>query len=239
MTTIDFIILGVLIFGTFMGYKRGFVKEIVSCVGLIAVVVLSFIFKDQVSVWMYTNLPFFKFGGIVKGVTVLNILLYEVIAFLVVFTVLMILYHILVKLTGLIERIFNLTIILGIFSSFLGAIVGFIEYVIITFIAIYVLSLPTFNVISIKDTKVGSMIIDNTPFLSGMVKDSMKVIDEFTSLKEKYKTSDNANEFNYETLDLFLKYKVISVDNVEKLVEKDKISIDNLQELLKKYKEVK
>ncbi len=238
MTTIDIVILAILVFGAFMGFRRGFIKEIVSCVGLIAVVVFSFLLKDQVSVWMYTNLPFFKFGGLVKGVTVLNILLYEVIAFLVVFTILMIIYSVIVKITGLIERILDLTIVLGAFSSFLGAIVGLIEYIVIAFIAIYVLSLPTFNVISLKDTKVGSTIIEKTPLLSGMVKDSMQVIDEFTNLKEKYKNTENANKFNYETLDLFLKYKVISVENVEKLVEKDKISIDNLQELLKKYKEV-
>ena len=77
MTTIDIVILVVLALGAFFGFKRGFIKETVSFLGFVFAVVVSFLLKDQVSVFLYSHLPFFKFGGIVKGVTALNILVYE------------------------------------------------------------------------------------------------------------------------------------------------------------------
>lgn len=51
------------------------------------------------------------------------------------------------------------------------------------------------------------------------------------------KKAPNATEFNRETLDLFLKYDVITVDSVETLRDKNKLKIDNLDEILNKYKE--
>ena len=55
--------------------------------------------------------------------------------------------------------------------------------------------------------------------------------------KEKYEKAPNATEFNRETLDLFLKYDVITVDSVETLRDKNKLKIDNLDEILNEYKE--
>lgn len=236
MSIVDIILLVVLAFGALIGFKRGFTKELVSFIGFILAVVLAFYLKDTVSVWFYGHLPFFKFGGILKGVTALNIFVYEVLAFLVVLSILMILQKILLFATGIIERIFDFTIILGIVSKLLGAVVGVIENFVIVFIALYVLTLPVFNMNILRDSKYGKMILEKTPFLSGVVDKSVKVIEEFTDLKEKYQTSGSAAQFNYDTLDLFLKYNVISVENTEMLIEKDKLKIDRVEKLLEKYR---
>ena len=237
MNVIDIVILILLAFGALVGFKRGFTKELVSFVGFILVVILSFALKDTVSVWLYQVMPFFNFGGILKGVTALNIILYEVIAFLVVFAILMIIFKLVLFATGIIEKIFDLTIVLGIFSKFLGAIVGIVEYFVIIFIVLYVASLPFFNFDILNESKLREPILNNTPILSGMVDKSIQVLNEFAELKDKYETSGSANEFNREALDLFLEYKIISVENVELLVEKDKLSIDRIDELLDKYRE--
>ena len=34
-------------------------------------------------------------------------------------------------------------------------------------------------------------------------------VDEFVSLKDKYDNTDSASKFNYDTLDLFLKYDIV------------------------------
>jgi hypothetical protein len=65
----------------------------------------------------------------------------------------------------------------------------------------------------------------------------MNVINEFVELRDKYETTPDASQFNRETLDLFLKYDVVSVDSINKLVEKDKLKIDNIDEIINKYKE--
>ena len=101
MGLVDVLIIIFILIGGALGWKRGVIKEAASALGIVLITVLSFIFKNPLSIILYENLPFFKFGGIFKGVTVLNIALYELIAFLIVFSILMILFlnhHILISL---------------------------------------------------------------------------------------------------------------------------------------------
>ena len=236
LNIIDIIIIVFILLGALVGFKRGVTKQLVSCLGLIAVVILSFLLKNPVSIFLYEHLPFFKFGGLLKGVTVLNILLYEVIAFLVVFEILMVALKLLLLATTLFEAILKATIVLSIPSKIMGAIVGILENFIITFIILYVLMLPIINIDITKDSNLGNKILKSTPILSGMVDKSFVVIEEFTDLKEKYESATNANEFNLETLDLFLKYDIITINSVDRLVEKNKLVIDNIDIVLKKYR---
>ena len=76
----------------------------------------------------------------------------------------------------------------------------------------------------------------NTPFLSVQIDKTIAVVDEFIDMKEKYETAVNSNGFNLEALDLLLKHKVVTVESVEKLLEKDKLQIDNIDLVLEKYK---
>ena len=80
MSIIDIVILVVIIIGGFAGYKRGFLPQLISLVGFFAVMVGAFLLKNPISELLYTYCPFFNFIGILKDVTVLNIILYEVVA---------------------------------------------------------------------------------------------------------------------------------------------------------------
>ena len=84
MNIVDTIILLGLFLGAVTGFVRGFFKQTVIFLGTILVVVLAFLIKNPLSTIMYQNLPFFKFGGL----TALNILVYEVIAFIIAVTIL-------------------------------------------------------------------------------------------------------------------------------------------------------
>ena len=117
MGLVDILIIGFIFIGGIVGWKRGVIKEAVSAVGIVLITVLSFIFKNPLSVILYENLPFFKFGGIFKGVTVLNIALYELVAFLIVFSILMILWRIVVFASSIVQKIIDMTIILGLPSK--------------------------------------------------------------------------------------------------------------------------
>lgn len=233
---VDLIIILFILSGVVLGWRRGVTRQLVSCLGLIVVVVASFLLKNPVSIFLYEHLPFFKFGGIFKGVTVLNILLYEVIAFLIVFAILMIALKVLMLATTVFEAILKATIILSIPSRILGAIVGIIENFVIAFIVLYLLMLPVFHMDVVKQSKLANNILKSTPVLSGMIDDSLEVIEKFTDLKEKYKEATNANSFNRETLDLFLEYNVVSIRSVDKLVEKNKLVIDDIDSILIKYR---
>ena len=237
MGLVDILIIGFIFIGGIVGWKRGVIKEAVSAIGIVLITVLSFIFKNPLSVILYENLPFFKFGGIFKGVTVLNIALYELVAFLIVFSILMILWRIVAFASGIVQKIIDMTIILGLPSKILGFLIGLVEYYLISFVVIYILVLPIFSVKEVVDSRYANIILEKTPIVSSSFGEKMEFLNEFVSLKEKYKNTESATQFNYDTLDLFLKYDIINVNSAKKLREKNKLKIDGIDNLLKKYEE--
>ncbi len=238
MKIVDIVILIIILLGAVIGFKRGFTRSLVSALGFIVIAILAYFLKNPLSILLYENLPFFKFGGILKGVTVLNIALYELLAFVIVLAILGVALKILMVATSVFEKILKMTIILGIPSKIMGAVVGALEAFVIVFISLYALSLPIFNISIVNDSNWKDTILNKTPILSAFSKDTMQVIDEFAGIKEKYKDNNkNAEEFNKEVLDLFLKYDVVKVSSIDKLVEKGKLQINNIEEILMKYRE--
>lgn len=237
MNIVDIIIILLVLFGAFLGFKRGFTRELASFLGFIVVIVLAFLFKNPLSVFFYEHLPFFSFSGFFKGISILNILVYEIIAFLLLVFLFSIILKVVLLITGLFEKILSFTVILGIPSKILGMIVGALEFFVYGFIFLFVFSLPWFDVPEIKESKFRDDILNNTPILTDLSKETIKVFEEFEELKEKYKGNSDVNSFNLEALDMFLKYKVISVDNASNLVEKNKLKIENVETVLDKYKE--
>jgi len=232
---IDIIIILILLMGGVIGFKNGVIRQTVSFVGFFIVVILSYFLKDFVSVILYKFVPFFSFSGSLAGVTTLNILIYEVIAFLLVYVILMAIYHFIVRVTRIVETILKFTVILGIPSKLLGMVVGFIETYIMVFIGLYCLSLPIFQIPMMNESGVRNTILNRTPGLSSAVSKSLNVVNEFADLKEKYKDTTNKNELNKETLDLFLKYNVVRYDTAKELVDSGKLKIDGVESVFQKY----
>lgn len=240
MNIVDALIIIFILLGGFAGFRKGFTKEVVTFVGMIAVVVLAFFLKNPISTFLYEHLPFFSFGGLLKGVTPLNILLYEIIALILAMSLLIIVLKILTMVTSIFEKLLNFTIVLGIPSKILGMIVGFIEGFVWVFIILYILNLPVFNIKELNESKYKDDVLTKAPILSSLADDTVKVIEEFTDLKEQYKDkSITIDEFNYKSLDVFLKYNVITVDSIETLEAKEKLKVPGLDELKNKYKEAK
>ena len=84
MNILDALIIILLILGIMGGMRRGLIKETVLLVGLIFIIVVAFCFRTPIATFMYKTLPFFEFSGKFQGVAILNILLYELIAFLII-----------------------------------------------------------------------------------------------------------------------------------------------------------
>lgn len=238
MNIVDALIIVFILLGGFAGWRKGFTKEVVTFIGIFAVLILSFLFKNPISTFLYEHFPFFSFGGLLKGVTTLNILLYEVIALLVAMSLLTIALKLLTFLTSIFEKLLKFTIVLGIPSKILGMLVGFVEGFIWVFIILYVLNLPVFNIKELNESKYKDDILTKVPILSSLADDTVKVIEEFTDLKEQYSDKTiTIDEFNYQSLDVFLKYNVITIDSIEILKEKGKLKVEGLDELINKHKE--
>ena len=238
MDIVDIVIILIILLGVLLGIKRGFTKQLVSSLGTIISIIVAFLLKNKISVLLYSNLPFFKFGGILKGATVLNILLYELIAFFIIFIVMMIIFRILSVLTTFLEGILSASLIFGLPSKILGAILGFIEAYVLAFVLLFIFTLPIFqlNDYIMNHSKFADTILLDTPILSSYTQDTLDIVADFAKLKDEYKETDDAMKFNQDTLRLFLKYKIVTVESVETLVQKDKLKIDAIEEILKCYR---
>lgn len=224
---IDIIILIFIAFGFLIGFKRGFTRELVSFIEIFVIIVLSFILKNPISVFFYNNLPFINFGGFFKDITVINILFYEVLAFIVVFFTLTIIFKILLAITKIFESILTATIILGIPSKILGGILGIIQYIVYTFIILYILSLPMFNIN--LNSKVANTILTKTPFLNKICDTTLIVFDEISNLKDEYNSTNNVNEYNQKVLNIMIDNNVITKDNASKLIKSGKLKGVNIE----------
>ena len=234
---VDLIIIVLIILGAFVGAKRGFTKELVSVLGFIACIILAFIFKNPIAAFFYDKLPFFSFGGFLKGITALNILVYEVLAFLITFTLFKILLKIVKMLTGIFESFLTATVILGIPSKILGAILGALEWLVISFIILFVLSLPIFSSKYVYKSKIYDFMITLTPKFSKEINNITSVLNEFEDLKNKYINNTDTNQFNLDSLDLMLKYHIIDVESANKLYLKGKFkTIKDIETVLDKYR---
>ena len=161
---------------------------------------------------------------------------YEVVAFFIIAIVLYIILKAAVLLTNLMQKLFDGNFVISFPNKLAGAALGLIEHFVLVFIALYVLSLPFFDINIVKNSKVRMAILEKTPVLNVYVKGAVKVGSDFWDLAEKYRTKDDLETLNLETLDLLLKYKVTDVDSIDYLVDQNKIQINNIESVLLKYR---
>ena len=114
MNIVDIIIIIFILVSGVVGFKRGVFKELVICVGTILVFYLAYQFKDPIGEFLLLKLPMFDFPNLFKGVITLNILVYQLLAFIVVLAILLIIFNLVVSITGLFEKLLRITIVLGI-----------------------------------------------------------------------------------------------------------------------------
>lgn len=233
MNLVDIIIIFGLILGAFLGGVRGFFKQTVIFLGTILTVVLSFILKNPLSMILYENLPFFKFAG----VTSLNIIMYEALAFMICIAVFSIVLSSLIKISNVIEKLLDITIVFAIPSKILGLIVGLIQSIVILYVALFILSMPVFNMPFLNESKYAPIILDKTPIVSDVTNDAINTFNEIAEFTKKEINVDDIDDTNKKIVEIMLKNDIVTVDSIKLLNEKGKIKLDNLDELVNKYKE--
>jgi Uncharacterized membrane protein, required for colicin V production len=226
MNVVDVIIIVLLILGGVAGFKAGVIKKLTDFIGMFVVIILAFYLKNYISVIMYENLPFFNFFGLINGIDVLNILLYEVIAFLVIFIALLFVLKVVLMLTGLVEKILKATVILSIPSKLLGIVVGVIEMYVYLFLILVIVSLPIFDSSFLKDSKMNNFILNNTPVLSGVSKEIIDIYGDVYNIIDNRKNKTN-EQLNEEILKVLIDKKVVTKESAKKLVDRNKIHIND------------
>lgn len=219
MNLVDIIILLFLLMGAVVGFKKGIIENIVSFVGTIIVIMVSFSLKNSVAVVLYTYLPFFKIG-----MPIINILIYEALAFLLVFSLLSVLLRILIKVSGIIEKFLDFTIVLAIPSKILGAIFGFLEMYLFAFVILFALAAFNFNNSYITDSKLADFILTHTPFASSALENTYKAAKEVIDLNKNYSKSTDKKALENQGIKILLDYNIITEENLNILKEKGKIN---------------
>ena len=227
MNIFDIAIILILLMFLIVGWKRGVIKEAVSLVGIILVFLLSFQLKGVLGNFFCETLPFIPFKGRMEDITSLNILFYQVLAFLLIFCVLIAAYEILMKLSKWVQKIVNLTIILIIPSKILGALLSFIKGYIILFAVFVILMAPLGNSKILKESTLMNGILYNTPILSTKTKDLTESIKEIYKLGEKIaKDKITKEEANKKTIEILIKYDIVKEELVEDLIKNKKLILN-------------
>ena len=237
MTIVDAVVILFLLLGEVLGFKKGAISSLVGLVGTIAVVVIAYYLKNPVADLLYNFVPFFDFSGSWQGLVTLNILLYESIAYILVFVVLYAILSLILRLTGVIERILSMTIILGIPSKIIGAVLGFIEAVVFSFIILFVLLQFNGSHAWIKESTVAMSILDKTPLIGSMVNETYDAIIEISDLQEKYEGTTNKDAYNGEILSIMLKYHVVTPETARSLIDSNKLNFAGAESILNTFEE--
>jgi len=232
---VSVLIISLLIIYAFKGFKEGALVGIVNFAGVVLVALAAFTLKTPISEILYTHLPFFDFNGIFKGLTILNIVIYELIAFCILASVLMILYTVILRTTKIIDRLIKATLILELPLKIIGIAVGFVEGVVVVFTILFVLLQINSTREYIENNDTAQNVLKNTPVLSEKSKPLSNSVNEIYEVAESYKDNTNKNEANLKSLDILLKYKVLNPNTAKGLVVSGKLNIDGADALIDKY----
>ena len=226
------IVLLILLCGV-LGSKRGILKELVIIVGTIVVFAIAFFLKDPIASFFCTYLPFFNFRIPLGNLISLNIIFYQLIAFLLVVIVLRLILQILIDVTGVFSKIINATIILALPNKLLGFVVGLLEGYILMFIILNVIAIPMSGSELFMFSGVRQFIVNDSPVLKDCLGGLNYAIDDVLSLS----SSDDRNTNDLKVIDIMLKYKTVSVEFMDNVKETGKLDdISGIDGVIDKYR---
>lgn len=237
MNIIDIGIILFIVSFIIVGAKQGLIKSAVSLIGLIAIFIISYTFKDEIGNFLCKYLPFFNFSGNLKGLVSLNILIYQLSAFLIIYAVLMGLYTIIMTVSGWLQKLVNATVLLKLPSAVGGGIVGLIEGYLLTFIILLLTMIPLKNLTLLQGSKLSDYILNKTPIISESTSDITNSATEIYTLTEQVANKKiDINEANLKAIDIMIKHKVITPHTVEQLIVLDKLKdVEGLEHVLNRY----
>ena len=233
MNIFDIVIILLILLSGVTGLKQGLLKSKINLIGTIIIYIIAFKMKDSIGLFLCKVCPFFKFSGYIT----LNILVYQLIAFVLIASILFSIFAIVLKLTGIVQRLVDLTVILDIPSKIGGVIVGVLEGYVVMFIIILILSVPLRNVELFSESKLVGKMLNNTPILSSTLDGIDDVIfNVFHITSEVKEGEDKTTKVNLDIMKTYLDCKVITKDDAIKIIDTGKLnSINGIKEFVNKY----
>lgn len=230
----DVFIFVFLIIFVLKAYGNGFLKEVVNFIGGVIIPIIAYMLKDYVAVYLYKYMPFMSLGGEYTGLSVINIIVYEFLAFILVTCVLLLIYLLILKVTYVLSKVTSTTIIKTP-SKIMGGVIGIFEGIVFVFIFLFIFDQFPTTKQYIDNSIFGTNILENTPVLSDLTEPVYKSMQEINEVCKNCKDSTDKNQANIEALDIMLKYKIINYDNAKYLLEGGKLNLIGYESTLEKY----
>ncbi len=170
---LDLAIILLLIFGFFMGLKRGFILQLVHLTGFIIAYIMANLYYDDLAPRLMLWVPYPNLGTIAP----LKLLsengnmeeaFYRAVAFIIIFFAVKVLLQV---IGSMLDFIAHLPILKQL-NVWAGGMLGFAEVYLIIFILLYIGALVPMEVLQkpLDNSIMANLIVNHTPFLSEQIK---------------------------------------------------------------------
>ncbi|MDY0408614.1 CvpA family protein [Virgibacillus soli] len=166
---VDFILVLLLIFGLLMGLKRGLILQVFHLIGFIVSFVIAIYYYKKLASKLVLFIPYPDLSDKSSWADFLQALpletaFYNAIAFVIIFFAAKIALQI---IASMLDFVASLPILNSV-NKLLGALLGFIEVYLLSFITLFLLALTPVDAIQqyINNSSVALFIIEKTPVLS-------------------------------------------------------------------------
>lgn len=241
MNFIDLIIIVVLIIFIFKGVREGFIFASIRFIGAILILILSFFLKNLFFKFLYYSFPIFKLNLEYEGINVVNIFIYEALSFVIAVSLLSLILVIILKIAKKHKEKIKDKVVAEPLNKYLGGLAGFLQGYFVTFIALFIVFViliisPKIKENPIEKSAIGMNILTKTPIISKKTNKVYDTMDDIHAIRDKYNYLNNKEGPDLETLDLLLKYKIITPCDAEDLLKNQEIDLLDADKIIEKYK---
>ncbi|MFS0751242.1 CvpA family protein [Oceanobacillus sp. 1P07AA] len=171
---IDILLFLLLIFGFLMGLKRGFILQLLHLTGFIVAFVLAVMYYKPLGEQLSLFIPYPELSSDSSWANFLQSLplegaFYNAIAFALIFIAVRVILQI---IASMLDFVASIPIINSV-NKLLGAVLGFVEIYLLTFILLFILALTPLGGVqeAIQQSSIALFMIEKTPYFSEKIVD--------------------------------------------------------------------
>jgi len=227
---ISLIVILVFVSDVINGYKKGFLGTAIKLFKSVVALVFAYLFKGKLATYLSIHLPFFNLQGLFKGLDIVNVLIYELIAFVAIFAIVSLILKIIIDLFNIEERLFSLIVQLGIPNNLIGAIFGGLKSIIIIYFALSIFFVVS-NFMKIDTgNSLGDYVV-NMPILKNSFGGTLDSFDQISELAVEYENTQDKGVLNHDAIGILLENGIISEEQLNALIDAGKVeySMDNIE----------
>lgn len=242
MNIFDAIILIALTLFALEGYNRGFFQESLHVIGLVIVLYLSFILMNPLGNIFLQTFPIISLSIIGVEIESLNIIFYQLIAFIILFTIIYAILKLILIVTGIIGKVVGLKKLLKLPFKLLGIVVGLISGYITIFLLLVVLSIPLGSKFQdYRNSKIKDEILNNKIMQIKPIKRVTNSVTEIYTLANDIENDNkkikHTKKYNASAMDIMLKNRLVSIEVIDSLIKQERLhNYNELNKILQKYR---